>query len=627
MNFENLVISAKSKYYLNNTAKPSILIGTATCGRSAGALHVLEALNKIIENQKIDCEVAEVGCIGICYAEPVVLITKANQPAIVYGNITDKIIPELINSYLGCDDPLTKYAIGSVGKTTIDGIPELFSTPIFKRQVRRISKRCGFIDPTNISHYLATGGYLGLSKALTMRPEEIIDEVKMAGLRGRGGGGFLAWRKWTFCREANQDQKYLICNADEGDPGASMNRMLLESDPHAILEGMAIAAYAIGASKGYIYCRAEYPLAIERLNLAIKQATELGFLGDNIFGSNFSLHLKIKEGAGAFVCGEETALIASIEGGRGMPRFRPPFPAVSGLWGKPTIINNVETLAATSHIFQNSAAWFTEYGTEKSSGTKIFSLVGKVKYPCMPEIPLGMTLREVVYDIGGGVSGDKKLKAIQTGGPSGGSIPVDLIDTPIDYDSLNQAGTIMGSGGLVVMDEDDCMVDIARYFLDFTQKESCGECVPCRLGTKQMLELLSKITNGEGAYNDLELLTILAGTIQKTALCGLGRSAPNPVLTTLRYFRNEYIDHIVHKSCTAKSCRKLMHYFILPEKCIGCDACAKNCPANAIIGAKKELHIINQENCIKCGMCFQVCPNKVRAVAKMAGAVFTVNSE
>jgi NADH-quinone oxidoreductase subunit F len=616
IDFATLVEQAKAKYCAQNNIKPAIMIGTATCGKSAGAIEVLSALKTAVDDLGIDCELSEAGCVGVCYAEPVVYITKPHKPGIIYGNVTAAIARELIEKYLLHDEALSQYAFGTVGTGTYENIPELYKTPIFKHQVRRVSKRCGFIDPSNIYHYIATDGYAGLKKAFALKSNDIIDVIKASGLRGRGGGGFPTWRKWLSCFEASGDQKYLICNADEGDPGASMNRMLLESDPHAIIEGMTIAAYTIGASLGYIYCRAEYPLAIKRLNLAISEAEKLGFFGDNILGSGFNFHLKVKEGAGAFVCGEETALIASIEGKRGMPRPRPPYPAMSGLWGRPTVINNVETFAAVSHILQNGAAWFAECGTEKSTGTKIFSLVGKIKYPCMAEVPLGTTLRTMIYDIGGGVSGAKQLKAVQTGGPSGGSIPVTLLDTPIDYDSLSQAGTIMGSGGMVVMDEDDCMVDIARYFLDFTQKESCGECVPCRLGTKQMLDVLQKLVAGKGEPKDIQILSALAETIKKTALCGLGQTAPNPVLTTLRYFKDEYEAHIYDKRCPAKVCKALMHYGINAEKCIGCDLCAKACPVGAISGAMKAVHIIDQAKCIKCGVCFETCPPKVKAVEK-----------
>ncbi|MCX6231751.1 MAG: NADH-quinone oxidoreductase subunit NuoF [Bacteroidetes bacterium] len=488
-----------------------------------------------------------------------------------------------------------------------------------KPQKRLVLQNCGIIDPNNLNHYIANKGYSGVQKIIQIKPEEVIEEIKKSGLRGRGGAGFPTWRKWTFCREAKGDKKYLICNADEGDPGAFMNRSLLEGDPHSLIEGMIIAAYAIGATNGYIYCRAEYPLALIRLRIAIKQAEEKNLLGDHILGSKFSFHIKIKEGAGAFVCGEETALIASIEGSRGMPRPRPPFPAISGLWQKPTIINNVETLASVARIMQNNAEWFGKYGIENSKGTKTFALVGKVKNTGLIEVPLGISLREIIFNIGGGVPNNKKFKAVQTGGPSGGCIPAELLDISMDYDSLSKAGSIMGSGGLVVMDEDTCMVDVARYFLDFAQKESCGECIPCRMGTKQMLDILEDITSGKGNIEDIELLESLGEGIKKGSLCGLGQTAPNPVLTTLRYFRNEYEDHIIHKKCTAKVCRELKYYDILDDKCTGCHICFKACPVNAITGNPKEIHVIDQKLCIKCGMCFEKCPVKFAAIECNAG--------
>jgi len=519
---------------------------------------VLETFRQELHRRDLDCIVIEVGCIGLCYAEPIVCITKPDRPGICYANVTPERAVELIDGYLAGDDPLPDYALGTVGDGRVDGIPPLFETPVFKPQVRRTLRNCGFIDPTNINHYLANNGYRGLEKALLGTPEQVIDEIKRSGLRGRGGAGFPTWRKWQFCRDAKGNQKYLIANADEGDPGAFMNRSLLEGDPHSLLEGMLIAGYAIGADTGYVYCRAEYPLALERLAVALRQAKQCGLLGDQILGSNFSFHIKVKEGAGAFVCGEETALIASVEGKRGMPRPRPPFPAISGLWGKPTIINNVETLASVALVLQNGADWFAQYGTEKSKGTKTFALVGKVKRTGLVEVPLGITLREMIYEIGGGVLDDRPFKAVQTGGPSGGCIPRDLLDTPVDYDSLQAAGSIMGSGGMVVMDENTCMVDFARYFLDFAQKESCGECVPCRLGTKQMLDILTDITQGKGKPEDIDLLSELAEAVKAASLCGLGQTAPNPVLTTIRYFRDEYEAHISKKRCPAVVCKELI---------------------------------------------------------------------
>jgi len=626
--FEDLKRRAKSEWEsLQRTETPRILVGTATCGRSAGALEVIGAFESELHGRGLDGAVSEVGCIGLCYAEPIVMIAKPGRPGICYSDVTAERAVELVEAYLVGDDPLPDYALGTVGDGSVDGIPPLFETPVFKPQVRRTLRNCGFIDPTNLNHYIAGGGYGGIEKALAIGPKEVIDQVKQSGLRGRGGAGFPAWRKWLFCNEAEGDQKYLVCNADEGDPGAFMNRSLLEGDPHALLEGMLIAGYAIGASHGYIYCRAEYPLALERLRLALRQAEEKGLLGDRVLGSDFDFHIKIKEGAGAFVCGEETALIASIEGQRGMPRPRPPFPAISGLWGKPTIINNVETLASTALILQNGPDWFAEYGTEKSKGTKTFALVGKVKRTGLVEVPLGITLREMIFDIGGGVLDDRPFKAVQTGGPSGGCIPANLLDTPVDYDSLQAAGTIMGSGGMVVMDDENCMADVARYFLDFTQKESCGKCVPCRLGTKQMLDILEQITSGEGKPEDVDLLTEIGESVKAGSLCGLGQTAPSPVLTTLRYFRDEYEAHIREKSCPAKVCRELVSYRILPEKCKGCRLCAKVCPAEAIAGEKKELHVIDQDKCIRCGMCLDKCPAKFDAVECVPGRLIDNTSE
>ncbi|MFC1528425.1 NADH-ubiquinone oxidoreductase-F iron-sulfur binding region domain-containing protein [Candidatus Latescibacterota bacterium] len=608
MNFDKAVHRAKEEWKkIKSGQRPLILVGTATCGRSAGSLEVLKTFLNESQSRGLDWNIIEVGCIGLCYAEPIVCITKPSRPGICYGDIDVGRTIEIIEEYLINDNPLPDYALGTIGDGSVDGIPRLFDTSFFKPQIRRILRNCGFIDPTSINHYLSNDGYNGLRKALDLSPEEIIEEIKQSGLRGRGGAGFPAWRKWQFCRGAESEMKFLVCNADEGDPGAFMNRSVIEGDPHSLLEGMLIAGYAIGAGQGYIYCRAEYPLALERLRIALDQAKEYNLLGDNILGSGFDFHIKIKEGAGAFVCGEETALIASIEGDRGMPRPRPPFPAVSGLWGKPTIINNVETLVSVARILQNEAGWLTQYGTEESSGTKTFALVGKVKRTGLIEVPLGITLRQLIYEIGGGVLEDRQFKAVQTGGPSGGCIPAEFLDIPVDYDSLKAAGTIMGSGGMVVMDENNCMVDFARYFLDFTQKESCGECVPCRLGTNQMLAILEDITNGKGKPDDIDLLVELAEGIKTGSLCGLGQTAPNPVLTTIHYFRDEYEAHIKYKKCPAKVCKGLIKYTIDSEKCTGCTVCAKNCPQEAISGEKKESHSIDQNNCVKCGICFDVC--------------------
>ncbi|MEI6695877.1 MAG: NADH-quinone oxidoreductase subunit NuoF [Bacteroidota bacterium] len=598
---------------------PSIFIGNATCGRSAGSMDVIDTFKNEIGKQNINCNVIEVGCIGMCYLEPIVIVSMPGSPTACYSKINSKEAIEIIEKHIINGTIIEDRLIGIISESKQNKFPEIHQTAVMKPQVRLVLQNCGLIDPNNLNHYIAHKGYSGVSKILMMKPEDVIEEIKKSGLRGRGGAGFPTWRKWLFCKEAGASQKYLICNADEGDPGAFMNRSLLEGDPHALIEGMIIAAYAIGASKAYIYCRAEYPLALVRLQLAIEQAEEKKLLGDDILGSGFSLHIKIKEGAGAFVCGEETSLIASIEGSRGMPRPRPPFPAISGLWEKPTIINNVETLASVARIMQNDAAWFSQYGTEKSKGTKTFALVGKIKNTGLIEVPLGISLREIIFDIGGGVPNNKKFKAVQTGGPSGGCIPAHLLDIAVDYDSLMQAGTIMGSGGLVVMDEDTCMVDVARYFLDFAHKESCGECAPCRLGTKQMLDILEDITSGKGSIEDIDLLESLGDGIKKGSLCGLGQTAPNPVLTTLKYFRDEYEDHIVNKKCVAKVCRDLKYYDILIDKCSGCHICYKACPVNAISGNPKDIHVIDQSLCIKCGMCLDKCPVKFNAIECYAG--------
>jgi len=608
VDFDKLRQSTKQDWkQLVSGSKPLILVGDATCGRSAGASEVLESIRKHIAKNALDCAIVEVGCIGLCYAEPIICIKKPHQPIVCYAEVTPERAIELIDSYLVGNDPVAQYAVGTIGDGVIDGIPDLFQTPFFKSQVRVILRNCGFIDPVNINHSFAHDGYSGFVKALAMQPEEVIDQIKQSGLRGRGGAGFPTWKKWQFCRQAEEKHKYLICNADEGDPGAFMNRSLIEGDPHSLLEGMLIAGFAIGAQEGYIYCRAEYPLALERLRTAITQAENAGLLGKNIFGSGFNFHITIKEGAGAFVCGEETALIASIEGNRGMPRSRPPFPAVCGLWQKPTIINNVETLASVAVILQKGADAFARYGTQHSKGTKTFALVGKVKHTGLVEVPLGITLRTMIFDIGGGVLHDKPFKAVQTGGPSGGCIPEHLLDIPVDYDSLKEAGTIMGSGGMVVMDEGTCMVDFARYFLDFTQKESCGECVPCRLGTKQILEILQDIVAGKGKLEDIDLLVELAESIQLGSLCGLGQTAPNPVLTTLKHFRKEYEAHVIEKKCPAGVCKNLIRYSIDNNKCVGCEMCKKACPYDAISGEKKIAHVINLKKCKKCGICVETC--------------------
>jgi NADH-quinone oxidoreductase subunit F len=596
-----------------------ILIGMGTCGRAAGAEDILDVLNQELGKQNIQTHILPVGCIGLCYAEPLIEVVKPGKPSVFYGNLTPELMSEIIRDYLIADNPRPDLALGARGEGTLDDIPKLFDLPVLKPQVRISLRNCGNINPENIDHYIANGGYEGLAKALIMKPQEVIDEIKKSGLRGRGGAGFVTGIKWQFCHDAPGNIKYVICNADEGDPGAFMDRALLEGDPHAVLEGIIIGAYAIGASEGYIYIRAEYPLAIQRLRIAIKQMEEYGLIGNDIMGSGFRFHIKIKEGAGAFVCGEETAMMASIEGRRGMPRSRPPFPAQSGLWGKPTNINNVETWSNVSAILAKDADWYAGYGTEKSTGTKNFSLAGKVVRTGLIEVPMGISLREIVYEIGGGIPENKRLKAIQTGGPSGGFIPESLIDLPVDYESLTKAGSIMGSGGMVVVDEDTCMVDITKFFLTFTQAESCGKCIPCRWGTKQMLDILVDITEGRGRQGDVELMQELAESVKGNSLCGLGQTAPNPVLTSIRYFRDEYEEHIVEKRCSAMQCQALISYYILPEKCQGCMICARNCPVQAIEGGKRMVHVIDQDKCINCGICLDICPPKFSAVVKVSG--------
>jgi NADH:ubiquinone oxidoreductase subunit F (NADH-binding)/ferredoxin len=494
------------------------------------------------------------------------------------------------------------------------------NVPFYKKQERIIFGNNGFIDPTDIKDYIALDGYKALTRILfDMTSEEVIEEIKASGLRGRGGAGFLTGKKWEICHKVASEVKYVICNADEGDPGAYMDRSLLEGNPHSVIEGMIIGAYAIGATEGYIYVRMEYPLAVKNVIRAIDQAKKLGLLGKSILGSEFGFDIHVFKGAGAFVSGEETSLMASIEGRRAFPRQRPPYPAQEGLWGKPTNINNVETWANVPQIISKGAEWYSKIGTRGSKGTKIFSLVGKINNTGLVEVPMGITLKEIIYDIGGGVKDNKKFKAVQTGGPSGGCIPAEMLDLRIDFESLAQAGSMMGSGGMIVMDEDTCMVDVARYFLDFTQEESCGKCVPCRIGTRQLVEILTRITKGTGEDRDIKKLEDLATTIKAGSLCGLGQTAPNPVLTTLQYFKHEYEAHIKDKSCPALVCKDLIIYHIEPDKCVGCLLCLKNCPVEAISGERKKVHVIDQELCIKCGACLEVCPPKVRAVSKYTG--------
>lgn len=556
-----------------------------------------------------EVKIIETGCHGFCEMGPLVIIYPEGT---FYVRVQETDVPELVETHLYKGRIVERLLYTE--PLTHEKIPSYNEIDFYKKQMRLVLHNCGHINPEDIKEYIAEGGYEALGKALSeMKPEEVVEEVKKAGLRGRGGGGFPTGMKWGFTRNAPGDKKYVVCNADEGDPGAFMDRSVLEGDPHRIIEGMAICGYAIGADEGYVYVRAEYPLAIKRLRIAIQQAEELGLLGENILNSGFNFKLKIKEGAGAFVCGEETALLASIEGKRGMPRPRPPFPAISGLWGKPTNINNVETFANVPQIISKGSEWYASIGTERSKGTKVFALTGRINNTGLAEVPMGITMREIIYDIGGGIQGGKKFKAVQIGGPSGGCLPENLLDLSIDYDSLIQAGAMMGSGGLVVMDETTCMVDVAKFFLNFTQSESCGKCTPCREGTKRMLEILTRITEGQGREGDIELLESMAKNIKTTALCGLGQTAPNPVLSTLHYFRDEYEAHIKEKRCPAGACNNLLKYSIT-EACKGCGLCKKACPVGAISGELKVKHEIDQDKCIKCGACFEKC--KLKSILK-----------
>ncbi len=597
--------------------RSNVLICGGTGCTSSGSVTIRETLEKEIEAQglKDEIKVIQTGCFGLCALGPIMII---DPDGTFYSRITVDDVKEIVSEHLlkgRIVDRLVYHETADEAEKVKTAIHSLSNTTFYKKQKRVALRNCGVIDPENIDEYIGTNGYAALGKVLTeMQPQEVIDTIKASGLRGRGGGGFPTGTKWQFAAAQPAGQKYVVCNADEGDPGAFMDRSILEGDPHAVLEAMAIAGYAIGANEGYVYVRAEYPIAIHRLQTAIDQAREYGLLGNGIFGTDFSFDVNIRLGAGAFVCGEETALLTSIEGNRGEPRPRPPFPAVKGLFGKPTIINNVETHANIPQVILNGVEWFTAMGTEKSKGTKVFALGGKINNTGLVEVPMGTTLREVVEEIGGGVPNGKKFKAAQTGGPSGGCIPADLIDTPIDYDNLIAIGSMMGSGGLIVMDEDNCMVDIAKFFLEFTVDESCGKCTPCRMGTLRLLEILNKITSGNGELEDLDKLEELSNYIKAGSLCGLGQTAPNPVLSTLRYFRDEYVAHVVDKKCPAGVCKDLLSYSIIEDKCKGCTACSRVCPVGAISGSVKQPHTIDTSKCIKCGACMSKC--KFGAIVK-----------
>lgn len=574
-----------------------VVVGQGSCGIATGAKKTSDEFQRIVAEKNLtNVVIDKTGCIGTCYLEPIVDVYN-DEGALEarYVKCTTDKVEKIVGEHLIGGKPVEEYVIPAEDEAFLS------------QQQRIVLRNCGQINPEKIDEYIAVGGYEAARKVITsMTPDEVIEEIKVSGLRGRGGAGFPTWFKWNAIKSNKGAQKYMVCNADEGDPGAFMDRSVLEGDPHSLLEGMIIGGFAAGATEGIIYCRAEYPLAIARLEIAMAQAREKGYLGKNLFGTGFDFDIRIKAGAGAFVCGEETALIASLEGERGMPRLKPPFPAAKGYWKLPTNINNVETYANVAWIIANGGQAFADRGAEKSKGSKVFALAGKIKKGGLVEVPMGMTLKEVIYNIGGGIKNDKEFKAVQMGGPSGGCIPADLIDTPVTYEDINKTGAIVGSGGMIVMDEDTCMVDMARFFLDFTKKESCGKCNYCRIGTKRMLEILERITKGEGKDGDIELLEELAGKIKDGAMCGLGQTAPNPVLTTLKYFRNEYEDHIYNHKCTAKSCKALIHYEIT-EDCKGCTACARHCPVGAISGEKKQQHKIDPAVCIKCGKCEESC--------------------
>ncbi|NYT01588.1 MAG: NADH-quinone oxidoreductase subunit NuoF [Methanosarcinales archaeon] len=611
-----------------------VCVGMATCGISALAKETESILRETLAEKGIDARLMQVGCLGLCYAEPLVYIRQPPGELICYGRATPGVARELaLRAFGGQGWPERALGVLDMMGPTVQsaqpapadlqaagGPPSIWDHPMMKSQVRIALSNCGIIDPQDVGHYLARGGYQGLEKAFSLSPEAIIQEVKVSGLRGRGGAGFPTGVKWEFCKNAPGDEKYLICNADEGDPGAFMDRSILEGDPHSVIEGMLIAARAMGSTEGFIYCRAEYPLALKRLEVALGQAREAGLLGEDILGAGMDFDIHIKQGAGAFVCGEETALMASIEGRRGMPRTRPPFPANSGLWGQPTNINNVETLANLHTILERGGQWYQSYGTGRSRGTKTLSLAGAIKRTGLVEVPMGISLQEIVHGIGGGILGDRACKGVLTGGPSGGCIPGTRLDVPVDYEALAEMGSIVGSGSMIVLDDGACMVDLARFFLAFIQMESCGKCTPCRIGTRQMLNILDRIAGGEAGMQDLDRLEKLATVVKNGSLCGLGQTAPNPVLTTLRHFRNEYLEHIQKKRCPSKVCRGLVSFHIDPEMCKGCGLCLDSCPAGAISGQSGEVHVIDEDRCIRCGACFQACPEKFGAVSRLSGA-------
>ena len=607
---EQLQLEAQQRWQeRNSNSRAIIYIGTASCGRAAGALETLQAIKDTLQDLGKEARIIEVGCIGPCYLEPLMDVALPGMPRVCYANVTPAKARQILTACLTNGGLLPNMAVGHFGDenfTRVSGIHPFFDLPMMKPQLRIILQKCGLIDPEDLDAAMATGAYRGLERAIQLNPEGTIRELQESGLRGRGGAGFPTYRKWQAARAAAGRPKYVVCNADEGDPGAFMNRALLEGDPHAVLEGIMIGGYAIGAREGIIYMRTEYPLAVSRLGLAIKQAYTAGLLGKNILNTGFDFDIRIQEGAGAFVCGEETALIASLEGLRGMPRPRPPYPTDVGYKGKPTLINNTESFGTVPAILREGGEWFRQFGTASNPGTKTFSLVGKTRYTGLIEIPLGMTLRQVVEEIGGGTK--RPFKAIQTGGPLGGCLPADRLDTPITYETMRELGSIMGSGGLIVMDEDTCIVDMARYFIGFACSESCGNCTPCRVGTRILKDTLEKIVTGEGEPEDLEVMHRAAETMNNTSLCGLGQAASNPVISSLKYFMDEYEDHIHQKFCRSAVCNDLYEYTILAERCIGCGVCIKVCGVDAITGENKHPHSLDADLCVKCKSCVRVCP-------------------
>jgi NADH-quinone oxidoreductase subunit F len=597
------LLSSRLGIEVNEKTRMILVCGGTGC-QASDSQKIVENFSELIEQNDLQTQVVAsiAGCFGFCEKGPIVKVFPDN---VFYVQVKPEDAAEIFEQHIINNKRVERllYVEPSTKKKT----PTTEEIPFYQRQKRVALRNCGLINPEKIEEYIAMGGYQSLAKVLTLTPERVIDEMKKSGLRGRGGGGFPTGKKWEFARQYANDEKFVICNADEGDPGAFMDRSIMEGDSHSVIEGMCIAGYAIGSHQGFIYIRAEYPLAVKRLTIALQQAREKGLLGKDILGTGFDFDVAIRLGAGAFVCGEETAMIHSLQGQRGEPTTKPPFPAESGLWGKPTIVNNVETFANVPVVYERGAEWFNEIGTKTSKGTKVFALAGKVANVGLVEVPMGTTLREIIYDIGGGIKGGGEFKAAQTGGPSGGCIPKQFLDTPIDYESLSSIGSMMGSGGMIIMSDKDCMVNIARFYMEFIVEESCGRCVPCRIGNKRMLEILTDITEGRGSDADLVELRTLAETIIDSSLCGLGQTAPNPVLSTMKYFLDEYEAHVKDKRCPAGVCQKLLHYEVLPEKCIGCTACARGCPVSCISGAVKQKHVINQEKCIKCGACMTRC--------------------